>query len=45
MLVNDFDYYLPESSIAQRPIEPRNSSRLMVLYPREERIEDSHFYE
>lgn len=45
MLVNDFDYYLPESSIAQKPIEPRNSSRLMVLYPKEERIEDSHFYE
>ncbi len=31
MLTSDFDYYLPESSIAQTPIEPRNSSRLLVL--------------
>lgn len=45
MLVDDFDYYLPESSIAQKPLEPRNSSRLMVLYPKEEKIEDSYFYD
>ena len=31
MLLNDFDYELPEERIAQTPIEPRNASRLMVL--------------
>jgi S-adenosylmethionine:tRNA ribosyltransferase-isomerase len=29
---SDFDYHLPESSIAQTPIEPRDSSRLLVLH-------------
>jgi len=28
---SDFDYHLPEASIAQTPIEPRDSSRLLVL--------------
>jgi len=28
----DFDYHLPESSIAQTPAEPRDSSRLLVLH-------------
>jgi S-adenosylmethionine:tRNA ribosyltransferase-isomerase len=28
---SDFDYHLPESSIAQTPVEPRDSSRLLVL--------------
>jgi S-adenosylmethionine:tRNA ribosyltransferase-isomerase len=31
MKTSDFDYYLPESSIAQTPAEPRDSSRLLVL--------------
>ena len=31
MKTSDFDYYLPETSIAQTPIEPRDSSRLLVL--------------
>jgi S-adenosylmethionine:tRNA ribosyltransferase-isomerase len=29
---SDFDYNLPESSIAQSPAEPRDSSRLLVLH-------------
>ena len=29
---SDFDYHLPESSIAQTPLEPRDSSRLLVLH-------------
>jgi S-adenosylmethionine:tRNA ribosyltransferase-isomerase len=29
---SDFDYKLPESSIAQTPAEPRDSSRLLVLH-------------
>ena len=32
MKTADFDYYLPESSIAQTPAEPRDSSRLLVLH-------------
>lgn len=31
MKTSDFDYELPESFIAQTPVEPRDSSRLMVL--------------
>jgi S-adenosylmethionine:tRNA ribosyltransferase-isomerase len=31
MQTSDFDYHLPESSIAQMPLEPRDSSRLLVL--------------
>lgn len=29
---SNFDYHLPESSIAQTPVEPRDSSRLLVLH-------------
>src|SRR6185503_10185110 len=32
MKTSDFDYKLPESSIAQTPLEPRDSSRLLVLH-------------
>lgn len=32
MRTSDFDYDLPESSIAQTPAEPRDSSRLLVLH-------------
>lgn len=31
MKLSDFDYYLPKELIAQTPLEPRDSSRLMVL--------------
>lgn len=31
MNLSDFDYELPESFIAQTPVEPRDSSRLMLL--------------
>ncbi|MCL4529680.1 MAG: tRNA preQ1(34) S-adenosylmethionine ribosyltransferase-isomerase QueA [Chloroflexi bacterium] len=31
MRTSDFDYDLPESFIAQTPVEPRDSSRLLVL--------------
>jgi len=31
MHLNDFDYDLPESFIAQEPVEPRDQARLMVL--------------
>jgi len=45
MLLSDFDYNLPEELIAQRPIEPRNASRLMVLDPARRAIEHEHFYD
>jgi len=32
MKTSDFDYHLPESSIAQTPAESRDSSRLLVLH-------------
>lgn len=32
MKTADFDYHLPESSIAQTPAEPRDSSRLLILH-------------
>lgn len=31
MNIKDFDYFLPEELIAQRPIEPRDSSRLLIM--------------
>jgi S-adenosylmethionine:tRNA ribosyltransferase-isomerase len=31
MKTSDFDYHLPDDSIAQTPVEPRDSSRLLVL--------------
>ena len=32
MHISDFDYHLPPHLIAQTPVEPRDSSRLMVLH-------------
>ncbi|RJP48929.1 MAG: tRNA preQ1(34) S-adenosylmethionine ribosyltransferase-isomerase QueA [Anaerolineaceae bacterium] len=32
MNTSDFNYHLPQSSIAQTPLEPRDSSRLLVLH-------------
>jgi S-adenosylmethionine:tRNA ribosyltransferase-isomerase len=31
MKLEDFDYHLPEELIAQTPLEPRDSSRLMIV--------------
>ena len=45
MQLSEFDYNLPEELIAQTPVEPRNSSRLMVLDPVEKTIEHRHFYD
>jgi S-adenosylmethionine:tRNA ribosyltransferase-isomerase len=43
MLTSDFDYHLPESSIAQTPSEPRDSSRLLVLHRETGEIEHKIF--
>ncbi|HHW99898.1 MAG TPA: tRNA preQ1(34) S-adenosylmethionine ribosyltransferase-isomerase QueA [Acholeplasmataceae bacterium] len=45
MLVNDFDYYLPEELIAQTPLEKRSTSRLLVVDRKTGKLEDRHFYE
>jgi S-adenosylmethionine:tRNA ribosyltransferase-isomerase len=41
MSLTDFDYKLPKHLIAQRPVEPRDSSKLMVL--RNEKIHHKTF--
>ncbi len=45
MRLSDFDYNLPEELIAQRPLEPRNASRLMVLDPARRTITNEHFFD
>jgi S-adenosylmethionine:tRNA ribosyltransferase-isomerase len=41
--VKDFDYFLPEELIAQKPVEPRDFSRLMVLNRKDKTIEHKIF--
>ncbi|MDD2568488.1 MAG: S-adenosylmethionine:tRNA ribosyltransferase-isomerase, partial [Clostridia bacterium] len=44
MRVEEFDYNLPEELIAQVPIEPRDSSRLLVLNKHNGDISHDHFF-
>lgn len=43
MKVEDFDYELPEKFIAQKPVEKRDSSKLMVLDRKNDTISHRHF--
>lgn len=45
MKTSDFEYNLPPRFIAQTPAEPRDSSRLMVLYRDDGSIQHRRFYE
>lgn len=45
MKTNDFDYHLPPECIAQTPIEPRHSSRLLVLDRSKLELEHTTFWE
>ena len=45
MKTSDFDYHLPESFIAQTPLEPRDSSRLLVLHRETGELEHRIFRE
>jgi len=42
---SDFFYHLPEELIAQHPLEPRDSSRMMVLSKENDNIQHKHFYD
>ncbi len=45
MLITDFDYYLPEELIAQKPADKRDCSRLMIVNREKNTIEHKHFYD
>ncbi len=45
MKTSDFDYYLPERLIAQTPIEPRDSSRLLVYDREQDKVYHERFYD
>jgi S-adenosylmethionine:tRNA ribosyltransferase-isomerase len=43
MLLTDFDYHLPDNLIAQTPVEPRDSSKLLCLNRHTGQIDDKIF--
>src|SRR5206468_11888573 len=43
--LSDYDYVLPRELIAQRPLERREDSRMMVLHRAEQKIEHRQFGE
>src|SRR5262249_46426135 len=43
--LGDYDYVLPQELIAQRPLERREDSRMMVLHRAEQKIEHRQFRE
>jgi S-adenosylmethionine:tRNA ribosyltransferase-isomerase len=43
MKLTDFDYHLPPERIAQIPVEPRDSSKLLVLHRQSGNISHFHF--
>ncbi len=45
MQVKDFTYDLPQEYIAQKPLEPRDHSRLLVVDKETGKIEHKHFYD
>lgn len=45
MTKSDFYYNLPEELIAQTPVEPRDSARLLVYDRHKSEIKDKYFYE
>lgn len=45
MLINDFEFDLPEELIAQTPLEKRENSRMLVVGRAEKTHRDSRFYE
>lgn len=45
MRLDQFDYHLPSGLIAQRPREPRESSRMMILTRRDGSLKDRSFFQ
>ena len=45
MRIDDFDYYLPEELVAQKPAVKRDFSRLLVIDRKTGKIEHKHFYD
>ena len=45
MNTDQLDYDLPPASIAARPAEPRDHSRLLVYHQAADRVEHRHFYD
>ncbi|MDN5341585.1 tRNA preQ1(34) S-adenosylmethionine ribosyltransferase-isomerase QueA [Oceanotoga sp. DSM 15011] len=43
--IEEYDYYLPQEQIAQDPVEPRDSSKLMILDREKKTIEHKIFRE
>ena len=45
MKTSDFDYILPQELVAQTPVSPRDSSRMLVFDRENDKIEHKHFYD
>jgi len=45
MLTSNFNYNLPQELIAQKPIDPRDHSRLMIVNKQDKMINRRHFYD
>lgn len=45
MRLKDFNYNLPQSLIAQKPVRPRDHSRLLVIETQKEQLKHHRFYE
>jgi S-adenosylmethionine:tRNA ribosyltransferase-isomerase len=45
MKTEEFDYDLPDSFIAQQPVEPRDHSKLLVMQRFSDQIEHRHFFD
>ena len=45
MKTSDFDYYLPQELIAQTPVYPRDTSRMLVFDRENDNVEHKHFYD
>lgn len=45
MKLSNFDYYLPKELIAQRPMAPRDHSRLLVLNRKKKSVEHRRFFD
>ncbi|PIZ96964.1 MAG: tRNA preQ1(34) S-adenosylmethionine ribosyltransferase-isomerase QueA [Candidatus Magasanikbacteria bacterium CG_4_10_14_0_2_um_filter_33_14] len=45
MNTSDFDYNLPKERIAQKPLEPRDSSKLFLVDKKNKKVDHKHFFD